>query len=182
MKPDVPEVLRAIAALLDAQSDPQACSAYDADSLGRAAGLLRIVADGFDDAVAWRVEELRAWCVLFAEAAPAVGDPALSAALASAAAGSAAAGAAGEPASAAPTGDPSRAARASAPQSIDALPAGALRVSALDVRLDALRALADELLAWSEGAGTPAAEAIGRAVWDALRRGTERRRVTGARF
>ena len=177
MKPDVPEVLRAIAALLDAQSDPQARSAYDADSLGRAAGLLRIVADGFDDAVAWRVEELRAWCELFAEAAPAVGDPALSAALASAAAGSA-----GEPASTAPTDDPSRAARASAPPSIDALPADALRVSALDGRLDALHALADELLAWSEGAGTPAAEAIGRAVWDALRRGTERRRVTGARF
>ena len=145
----MPAVLEAVAALLDAASDPQARSAYDADALARAASLLRAAADAFDGAVAWRVEELRQWQALFAQAAPAVDDRALSAALSGAAA--------------APSAD-------------------ALRVSALDARLDGVRALAGELLAWTERADTPVAEAIGHAVWQALREGTERRRVAGARF
>ena len=160
MKPGVPAVLEAIAELLDVQSDPQARTAYDADALLRAASLLRAVAAGFDGAVAWRVQELQAWRSLFAEAAPAVDDRRLSAALAEAAASATAA-----------TG-----------VTIEAAPADALRVSVLDARLDTLRALADELLAWSEAAGTPVAEAIGRAVWDGLREGTVRRQVAGSRF
>jgi hypothetical protein len=175
VRPDVPAVLEAIAALLDAQSDPQARSAYDADALLRAASLLRAVAEAFDGAVAWRVAELQAWRALFAQAAPAVADRALSAALATAAAAPTPAGASGDAAQA-----PIEAPRA--PTAIDALPAEALRVSALDARLDALRELAGELLAWTETADTPVAEAIGHAVWDALRASTERRRVAGARF
>jgi hypothetical protein len=152
VRPDVPSVLTAIAALIESRAAAAAPGDYGAEELLRAAPLLRIAADEYDCAAAWRVEEIRAWQALFARAAEGVDDPGLAADLA----------------------------RAAAPHEGD--DPQALRVPALDARLAALRAQAIALQAWAESSRAPAAADLGRALWAALRAGTERRRVPGARF
>jgi hypothetical protein len=147
-RPDIPATLEAIAALIEAQAAAGDRPAYAHEELLRAAPLLRAAAQAVDGAAAWRVAEIRAWQALFATAAPSVDDPALAEALRQAAA----------------TGPD---ARADAP---------ALHVSALEMHLGSLRALAITLHAWTDTAASPAAASIGRALWAELRLGTERRR------
>lgn len=86
MKPDAQTLLARVAELLASELDAGASSSYGLQQLARASGLLHVVADEFDRAVAWRVEENRALRALFQDASGKVEDAGLSAQLADAAA------------------------------------------------------------------------------------------------
>lgn len=69
MKPDVTTVLADLAGRLAGEIAPQVQPAYLAGSLALTAGVLGAIAEEFDRAAAWRIEENAALRTLFAQAA-----------------------------------------------------------------------------------------------------------------
>ena len=76
MKPDVPAVLEHHAALLAARIVPQ-LTGFDANSVAMMSAMLSMVAEEWDRAAAWRVEENAAIRGLFRDALPVVAGTAL---------------------------------------------------------------------------------------------------------
>ena len=152
MTPSVPAVLELIAERIRDDVRPALGDGYGGQQMQRSLMLLQAVSEEFDRAAARRVEEIMAMQTLFAQAAAVVDDPELAQALHEAA------------------------------DARDDFTPAALSVSALDLRQHGLRALMIELQIWTEQHDTLQARAIGQALWRELRRSTERRQLSGARF
>ena len=152
MTPPVPAVLALLAERIRDDVLPVMGDSYGGQQMQRSLMLLQAVSEEFDRAAARRVEEITALQTLFEQAAAGVEAPELA-----------------------------RALRDATDARADFTPA-TLSISALDQQLQALRALLITLQIWTERCDTPQAQALGQAIWRELRRGTERRQLSGARF
>jgi len=153
MKPSVQAVLDVIMERIRDDALPSLGDGYAGQQLQRALQLLQSVADGMDDAAAWRFEEIRSLISLFTMALPSV-----------------------------PEHLPLATALQQCLQQPSTWTPESLKLSKLDAQLDELRAHLTALHAWSETTATPAAKVINQAIWIELRQSTERRKLTVGRF
>lgn len=153
MKPSIETVLDVLMESIREDALPALADSYAGQQLQRGLQLLQSVADGLDDAAAWRMAEIQSMYGLFGEAlAGVIDDPALAASLAHV---------------------------GNVPQ---VLSPESLTITALDRRLDSLRALLVALHAWSETSSSPLAGTVNQSIWKELRQSTERRKLSVARF
>ena len=153
MKPSIHAVLDVLMERIREDALPALADNYAGQQLQRGLQLLQSVADGLDDAAAWRVAEIQSLCGLFGDAVPGViDDPVLAAAL------------------------------TLAVKSPAVLSPESLVISALDQRLDSLRALLVTLHAWSETSPSLQASTVNQSIWKELRQSSERRKLSVARF
>lgn len=164
MTPDPQSLLMRVAELLASELDPASLKSYGQQQLFRAGGLLQVVADEFDRAVAWRVEENTALRSLFLAASARLADE-----------GQTNGGQTNE-------GQAGAALAARLREAADSQD-NDLRVSALDAANQSLRALLVELQAYCEsGAQKNDLRDLDDNIWLELRRGTERRKTPLDRF
>lgn len=153
MKPEPATVLGVFAELIAQELGAAADASYGIQQLARGAMLLSAVAEQFDNAAAWRRQENQALRELLRDALARM-----------------------------------TAASEATTELLAELHAAAqgadndLRVSRLQQDNEGLRALLIRLQCWAEQQQSPAARAIEQCIWDELRRGTERRRLSIHRF
>ena len=153
MKPSIHAVLDVLMERIRDDALPALPDGYASKQLQLGLQLLQSVADGLDDAAAWRVAEIRSLRGIFASALPGVLDnPTLAAALVQAV---------GVPEFPTPN---------------------SFTMTALDGQLDTLRALLVSLHTWSEISPQTLASTVNQSIWKELRQSTERRKLSVARF